>query len=74
MPCPPATIPQLQGIFLPGRLCPLVSAQLMDWIGHLLVDSSIEVALDSRSFLLAEIISFDPFAWISCLRLWLMGG
>ena len=68
MPCPPATSPQLQGIFLPARLCPVVSAQLMDWVGRHLVDSGIEVTLDSRSILLAEIISFDPFASILCFR------
>ena len=72
MPCPPATSPQLQGIFLPARLCPVVSAQLMDWVGHLLghllVDSGIYVTLDSRSILLAEIISFHPFPSISCFR------
>ena len=68
VPCPPATSPQLQGIFLPARLCPVVSAQLMDWVGHLLVDSGIEVTLDSRSILLAEIISFHPFASILCFR------
>ena len=47
VPCPPATIPQLQGIFLSGRLCPVLSGQLMDWIGHLLVDSNMEVTRDT---------------------------
>ena len=45
--CPPATIPELQGIFLSGRLCQVLSGQLMDWIGHLLVESTMEVTLDS---------------------------
>ena len=42
VPCPPATIPELEGIFLSGRLCPVVLGQLMDQIRLLLVDPKTE--------------------------------